>query len=133
MSSVLDPASARFHQPLLQARERPVVDFLRQQQPPQVAQVVGQYAQLEPIASAFLTDFKKMWRVQQTTGIEMTSWAWRQFNDQPWEAADSQFYGVSLGAIAVLVLRSMAVDAQGDEVLCRVVSQHAARFSVMDL
>lgn len=63
----------------------------------------------------------------------MTSWAWRQFNDQPWEAADSQFYSLSLGAIVVLVLSSMAVDAQGDEVLCRVVSQHAAEFPVMDL
>jgi hypothetical protein len=32
-----------------------------------------------------------------------------------------------------LVLSSMAVDAQGDEVLCRVVSQPAAKFPVMDL
>ena len=31
------------------------------------------------------------------------------------------------------MLSSMAVDAQGDEVLCRVVSQPAARFPVMDL
>src|SRR5229473_4697958 len=43
---VLDQASACFHQPLLQARERPVVDSLRQHQPPpQVPQVVGQHAQ----------------------------------------------------------------------------------------
>ena len=35
-------------QPRLQARERPVVDSLRQHQPPpQVAQVVGQHAQPE--------------------------------------------------------------------------------------
>jgi hypothetical protein len=74
-----------------------------------------------------------MWTLQQTTGIEMTSGAWRQFNDQPWEVADSQFYGLSLGAIAVLVLSSMAVGTQCDEVLCHVVPQHAAKFPVMDL
>src|ERR1700675_4993240 len=46
ISGVLDRASARFHQPLLQARERPVVYSLRQHQPsPQVPQVVGQHAQ----------------------------------------------------------------------------------------
>ena len=32
-----------------------------------------------------------------------------------------------------LVLRSMAVGAQGDEVFCRVVSQPAAEFPMMDL
>jgi len=32
-----------------------------------------------------------------------------------------------------LVLSSMAVGAQGDEVFCRVVSQPAAKFAVMDL
>jgi hypothetical protein len=48
ISCVPAQPSARFHQPLLQARERPVVDSLRQHQPPpQVAQVVGQHAQPE--------------------------------------------------------------------------------------
>src|ERR1022692_4864330 len=48
ISGVLDQASACFHQPLLQARERPVLDSLRQHQPPpQVPQVVGQHAQPE--------------------------------------------------------------------------------------
>ena len=47
IAGVLDQASARFHQTLLQARERPVVDSLRQHPPPQVAQVVGQHAQPE--------------------------------------------------------------------------------------
>jgi hypothetical protein len=74
-----------------------------------------------------------MWTLQQTTEIEMTSWAWLQFNDQSWEAADSQLYGLSLGAIAVLVLSPMAVGTQGDEVFRRVVPQHAAKFPVMDL
>ena len=44
----LDQTSAYFHQPLLQAGERPVVDSRRQcQPPPQVAQDVGDHTQLE--------------------------------------------------------------------------------------
>jgi hypothetical protein len=44
---VLDQPSSRLHQPLLQARQRPGVDSLRQHEAtPQVAQVVGQQAQL---------------------------------------------------------------------------------------
>ena len=46
---VLDQTATRFHQPLLQAGERPVVDSLRQHQmPPEVAQVVGDHTQPEP-------------------------------------------------------------------------------------
>src|ERR1035437_7145241 len=48
ISGVLDQSSTRFHQPLLQARQRPVLDSLRQHQPPpQVHKVVGQHAQPE--------------------------------------------------------------------------------------
>ena len=44
---VLDHSPTRFDQPLLQACQRPGVDSLRQHEPPpQVAQVVGQQAQL---------------------------------------------------------------------------------------
>jgi len=42
-------------------------------------------------------------------------------------------YGTHLAATAVLVLSTMAVDAQGDEVLRGVVSQHATKLTVMDL
>jgi hypothetical protein len=45
----------------------------------------------------------------------------------------SQHYGASLAAIAALVRSLMAVNAQGDEVLCSVVPQPAAKFPVMGL
>src|ERR1019366_6573640 len=45
---VLDQSTAGFYKPLLQARQRPVLDSLRQHQPPpQVPKVVGQHAQPE--------------------------------------------------------------------------------------
>ncbi len=40
---------ARLHEPLLQARQRPVLDPLRQHEPPpQISQVVGEHAQPQP-------------------------------------------------------------------------------------
>ena len=45
---VLDQPTAGLHQPVLQARQRPTLDPVRQSEPPpQVAQVVGQHAQLQ--------------------------------------------------------------------------------------
>src|SRR5262245_22194467 len=47
-SSTLHQSPTRLNQPLLQAGQRPVIDLLRHHQPPpQVPQVVGQYAQLQ--------------------------------------------------------------------------------------
>ena len=44
-----DQTTPGFHQPLLQAGQRPLVDPCRQRQtPPQIAQVVGNYAQPQP-------------------------------------------------------------------------------------
>jgi squalene-hopene/tetraprenyl-beta-curcumene cyclase len=45
--------------------------------------------------------FDNMWALQQQTGDEKGSWYWYQFNNQPWEASDSQYYGAALAAIAV--------------------------------
>jgi squalene-hopene/tetraprenyl-beta-curcumene cyclase len=45
--------------------------------------------------------FDNMWALQQQTGQEKGSWYWYQFNNQPWEASDSQYYGAALAAIAV--------------------------------
>jgi hypothetical protein len=43
---MLDQPSARLHQPLLQAGQRPCADFLRQNQsPPQVSQIAGENAE----------------------------------------------------------------------------------------
>jgi squalene-hopene/tetraprenyl-beta-curcumene cyclase len=45
--------------------------------------------------------FDNMWALQQHTGDETGSWSWLQFNEEPWEAKDSVYYGASLAAIAV--------------------------------
>jgi hypothetical protein len=46
---VFNQTAPGFHQPLLQAGERPVGDRCRQRQsPPQIAQIVGNYAQPQP-------------------------------------------------------------------------------------
>jgi squalene-hopene/tetraprenyl-beta-curcumene cyclase len=45
--------------------------------------------------------FDNMWAIQQTTGDEKGAWPWLQFNLKPWEAAESQYYGAALAAIAV--------------------------------
>ena len=45
---MLDQPTAGLHQPVLQARQRPTLDPVRQSEPsPQVAQVVGQHAELQ--------------------------------------------------------------------------------------
>ena len=45
--------------------------------------------------------FNNMWALQQASGEGKGSWAWLQFNMEPWEAGDSQYYGAALAALAV--------------------------------
>src|SRR5271156_1005924 len=45
--------------------------------------------------------FAIMWALQQTTGDNKGVWSWLRFDEAPWEAYDSQYYGASLAAIAV--------------------------------
>ena len=45
--------------------------------------------------------FANMWALQQQTGDEKGAWSWYHFDNQPWEASDSQYYGAALAAIAV--------------------------------
>ena len=47
------------------------------------------------------TAFDNMWALEQTTGDEKGSWSWLKFDNEPWEANDSQYYGASLSAVAV--------------------------------
>lgn len=42
-----------------------------------------------------------MWALQRTTGDENGAWQWLQFNIEPFEAKDSQYYGAALAAVAV--------------------------------
>ena len=45
--------------------------------------------------------FDNMWALQQTTGELSGSWPWLQFDQEPWEANDSAYYGAALAAMAV--------------------------------
>ena len=42
-----------------------------------------------------------MWALQLKTGQGRGAWTWLNFHNQPWEAEDSQFWGATLGALAV--------------------------------
>src|SRR5262249_49657852 len=42
-----------------------------------------------------------MWAEQQTKGRKKGAWLWLRFDNEPWEADDSDYYGACLAAIAV--------------------------------
>ncbi len=44
--------------------------------------------------------FDNMWALQQATGENRGSWLWLQFDQEPWEANDSVYYGATLAAMA---------------------------------
>ena len=44
--------------------------------------------------------FDQMWALQQTTGPLRGAWQWIEFNNEPWEAYDSAYYGATLAAVA---------------------------------
>jgi squalene-hopene/tetraprenyl-beta-curcumene cyclase len=45
--------------------------------------------------------FDNMWALQLSSGESRGSWPWLQFDQEPWEAKDSVYYGAALAAIAV--------------------------------
>ena len=47
------------------------------------------------------TALQEMWALQQTEGEGEGAWQWIQFNNEPWEAHDSQYYGAALAAVAI--------------------------------
>jgi hypothetical protein len=50
---------------------------------------------------ATLAAFEDMWATQQTSGADAGSWPWIRFDNEPWEAFDSAYYGATLAALAV--------------------------------
>jgi len=44
--------------------------------------------------------FANMWALQKTAGERKGSWDWLQFEQEPWEAKGSGYYGACLAAIA---------------------------------
>jgi squalene-hopene/tetraprenyl-beta-curcumene cyclase len=53
---------------------------------------------LSPITVAA---FDRLWETQLIEGSAKGSWPWIDFDNQPWEAPDSPFYGACLAAVAV--------------------------------
>ena len=47
------------------------------------------------------TAFNNMWALQLREGNAKGAWAWLDFDLQPWETADSQYYGAALAALAI--------------------------------
>jgi squalene-hopene/tetraprenyl-beta-curcumene cyclase len=47
------------------------------------------------------TAFDIMWAQQQATGDKKGAWPWLQFDLEPWEANDSEYYGATLATVAV--------------------------------
>ena len=47
------------------------------------------------------TAFDNMWAEQQTDGAKQGAWLWLRFNNEPWEADDSGYYGATLAAVAI--------------------------------
>ncbi|HEY1659725.1 MAG TPA: hypothetical protein VGG14_15330, partial [Candidatus Sulfotelmatobacter sp.] len=44
---------------------------------------------------------ENMWAEQQMTGKQKGAWLWLRFNNEPWEADDSDYFGATLAAVAV--------------------------------
>ncbi len=47
-----------------------------------------------------LQAFDRMWSLQARDGDAKGSWSWFDFDVDPWETADSRFYGATLAAMA---------------------------------
>jgi squalene-hopene/tetraprenyl-beta-curcumene cyclase len=45
--------------------------------------------------------FDNMWELQENSGDNKGAWRWIQFDNEPWEAPDSPYYGACLAAVAV--------------------------------
>jgi squalene-hopene/tetraprenyl-beta-curcumene cyclase len=66
------------------------------------AMVLANYdAQRGQLSDDTRAAFDNMWALQQTTGNHKGAWDWLQFDQEPWEANDSGYYGAALAAMAV--------------------------------
>jgi squalene-hopene/tetraprenyl-beta-curcumene cyclase len=69
------------------------------------ALVLASYGQGKPkVSNDTQTAFDIMWDEQITTGSSRGAWSWIQFDNQPWEAPDSEYYGAALAAVAIGLL-----------------------------
>jgi squalene-hopene/tetraprenyl-beta-curcumene cyclase len=47
--------------------------------------------------------FQNMWSLQIASGQEAGAWSWQQFGLDPWENADSIYFGATMGALAIAI------------------------------
>jgi len=45
--------------------------------------------------------FENMWAEQQIASKQKGAWLWLRFNNEPWEANDSDYFGATLAAVAI--------------------------------
>src|SRR6516164_6206498 len=58
-------------------------------------------AQVGQLSKDAHTALENMWAEQQTTGKQKGAWLWLRFNNEPWEANDSDYFGATLAAVAI--------------------------------
>lgn len=58
-------------------------------------------AQSGKLTSDARAAFDSMWELQENSGDNRGAWPWIQFDNEPWEAPDSPYYGACLAAVAV--------------------------------
>jgi hypothetical protein len=66
--------------------------------------------------------FRNMWALQRTTGSDSGAWPWLNFENEPFEANDSVFYGACLAAVAVGTAPDnyrLTLEIQGNDRLLR--------------
>ena len=58
-------------------------------------------AQSGQLSSDAYMAFENMWAEQQIAGKQKGAWLWLHFNNEPWEADDSDYFGATLAAVAI--------------------------------
>src|SRR5215469_10646045 len=58
-------------------------------------------AQSGQLSNDAQTAFENMWAEQQIAGKQKGAWLWLRFNNEPWEANDSDYFGATLAAVAI--------------------------------
>ncbi len=86
-------------------------------------------AQSKQLSDDTRAAFENMWALQQTTGENRGSWSWLQFDQEPWEANDSAYYGATLAAIAVGTAPGNYESAPGIQENLKVLREYLTRES----
>ena len=56
---------------------------------------------LKNVSEVTLIAMDNLWKAQETSGANKGGWSWLDFELEPWESSDAQFYGAAMAASAV--------------------------------